>query len=137
MERIKPTVVSFYSDSEYYRSSARLLKLDCDSHNLDFDIVEIDGMTAGDWADICRMKIPFYKRMLEKHPNGILWIDIDSRILKFPDCMRGGGYDFAAFLRDFADLREFDAAVQPRTFHPGILHFNPTAKTRAFLDHMA
>lgn len=133
----KPTIVSFYCGPAYYREAAERLRGDCEAHDLDHDIVEMDGVADRDWADICRLKIPFYVRMLEKHPDGILWVDADTRILRFPDALAQGGHDFAAFLRDFVDLREFDAAIHPRTFHPGILHFNATARTRAFLAHLA
>jgi len=140
-----PTVVSFYSGAEYYHRAAAALIEDCVRLGLRHDIVHLEKPDELDWSDICRLKIPFYEYMLDKHPKGILWVDVDTRILRpplhvfgpAPVASAGLGYDFGAFPRNFKSFREFDPALFGRRFHPGFLHFTGTKRCRAFVDHLA
>lgn len=140
-----PTVVSFYSGADYYHRAAEQLVADCDRLGLDHDIVHIEKPEGMDWSQVCRLKIPFYQQMLHKHPDGILWVDVDTRILRPPLHLFGPkqgkdvrrGYDIGAFLRNFKGFREYDPALFGRRFHPGFLHFTGTARVREFVDHLA
>jgi hypothetical protein len=140
-----PTVVSFYSGAEYYHRAAATLIDDCIRLGLPHDIVHLEKPDELEWSDICRLKIPFYEYMLDKHPQGILWVDVDTRILRPPLHVFGSaqaegaqlGYDFGAFPRNFKSFREFDPALFGRRFHPGFLHFTGTKRCRDFADHLA
>ena len=140
-----PTVVSFYSGAEYYHQAAATLIDDCVRLGLRHDIVHLQKPAELDWSDICRLKIPFYEYMLDKHPQGILWVDVDTRILRPPlhvfgpaqSAGAGLGYDFGAFPSRFRSFRDFDPALFGRRFHPGFLHFTGTKRCRSFVDHLA
>ena len=132
-----PVVISFYAGAAYYHEAARLLTADCERLGLKHDIVEMEMPDGAPWSSICREKIRFYHKMATRHPEGILWVDVDCRLLKDPGGLVCGSHDFAAFLRNFNDFRDFDPALSARTFHPSVLHFPPTPKTRRFLDLMA
>lgn len=132
-----PTIVSFFSGALYYHEAAERLRADCDRLGLPHDIVHLEKPEGMDWSEICRLKVPFYERMLDKHPEGIFWVDVDTRILRRPAHIMGGGYDFGAFSRNFKNYRDFDPAVFARRFHPGFLHFTGTEVCRAFVNHLA
>lgn len=140
-----PTVVSFYAGADYYHNAAATLIEDCARLGLNHDIVNLEKPDDMDWAQVCRLKIPFYKTMLEKHPDGIIWVDVDTRILRPPLHLFGPkqgkdvrrGYDIGAFLRNFKNFREYDPALFGRRFHPGFLHFTGTKRSRDFVDHLA
>lgn len=131
-----PTLVSFFGGDKYYYDAAERLRSDCDALGWACDIREVSRSKGDDWADMCRKKINFYAEMLALHPNGILWVDVDTRIVGIPDMVRFGGYDFGAFLRNFHDLRTYDPFTFSRTFHPGFLHFAGTERVREFVAHM-
>ncbi|HVJ17320.1 MAG TPA: polysaccharide pyruvyl transferase family protein [Polyangiaceae bacterium] len=131
-----PVIVSFYAGPPYYREAADRLREDCRKLTLPCDIVGVETGASDDWADVCRMKIRFYKQMLDKHPDGIFWVDVDTRILRVPDVLRGRHHDFGAFLRRFRDLRDYDPVTESRTFVPGFLHFPGTEGCRAFVEHL-
>lgn len=132
-----PTIVSFYGGDRYYYDAAEQLAQDCDRFGLDHDIVEVQKPEGGDWADLCRMKIPFYRDMLDRHPGGIMWVDVDSRFFRRPDELRLGGHDFAAFLRGGRAFREYDPVVLGRKFIPGLVQFSGTDRARQFVDFIA
>lgn len=138
-------MVSFYSGAEYYHNAAGTLIDDCTRLGLDHDIVHLEKPSEMDWSQVCRRKIPFYREMLQKHPEGILWVDVDTRILRPPMHLYGPkqardvrrGYDFGAFICNFKSFRDFDPALFGRRFHPGFLYFTGTKRCRDFVDHLA
>ncbi|QGP79587.1 polysaccharide pyruvyl transferase family protein [Sphingobium sp. CAP-1] len=132
-----PTIISFYAGANYYHAAADRLAADCEALGLEHDIVELQKPDDLDWSQICRMKIPFYEQMLAKHSNGILWVDVDTRIIRRPEALSGGNYDFGAFVRNFKNFRDFDPAIFGRRFHPGFLHFTATEVSRQFVSHLA
>lgn len=132
-----PTIVSFYGGDQYYYEAAKRLRADCDRLNLKHDIREVKKLQSEDWADVCRKKIGFYREMIGRHPEGIFWLDVDTRIVRVPELLRGSRYDFAAFLRNLNDLRHFDPMLYGRTFHPGFLHFTSSTLANEFVSHLA
>src|SRR5690606_32684676 len=72
-----------------------------------------------------------------KHGRPILWLDVDSRLGRYPEVFDGATCDFAAFLRGERYLRGFDPFAVPRFFAPFALFFNATPAARAFLELMA
>lgn len=121
-----PIFISFYAGSRYYHDAADRLRADLDRLGIPHDIEKVVPPAERDWAGICRMKPAFISRKLEEHRASVFWLDVDSRVLKRPPTLEGLGSDFAAFLRDFYRLQEFDPALHGRTFVPGFLFFNYT-----------
>lgn len=132
-----PTVVSFFGGDQYYYEAAELLRQDCDRLGLKHDIREIAIEEGDTWPSICRKKIPFYLDAFNRSPTGILWLDVDSRILQRPDFLDGIHADMGAFLRGFQYARNFDPIKLQRFFAPSFLYFGPTAIARSFLETAA
>src|SRR5688572_26211243 len=132
-----PVVISFYCGDSYYYDAAEQLRLDCAEHGLDSDIVELKKEPGQTWIDICRRKVPFYLEMQRKHGRAILWVDVDSRIARLPEALRGATCDVAGFLRGLRYLSGFDPLSVSRFFSPFALYFNNTPRSRAFLEFMA
>lgn len=129
-----PTIVSFFGGDEYYRRAAELLADDCRRLGLDYDIRELVVEPGEIWIDVCRRKIPFYLECHRRAAGGILWVDVDSRILRVPTFLEGIKADVGAFLRGFRYAREFDPIIQGRFFSPAFLFFNATDTGRRFLE---
>ena len=75
-----PLIVSFYTPDGDYPAHARQLTADCLKHGLEHCIVQKPSLKS--WLGNCRVKPQFIKEMLLKHQRPILWIDVDSRILR-------------------------------------------------------
>ena len=119
-----PIFISFYAGRRYYYDAAEQLRADLDALSIPHDIEEVAPPADRDWADICRMKPAFIQRKLEQHRRPVFWLDVDSRVLKRPTVLEGLRGDFAAFLRGFSRLQDFDPVQRGRTFVPGFLFFN-------------
>lgn len=129
-------VVSFFTDEPYYRDAAERLRRDCTNLGVDCEIAP-RSTSAEHWIDACRGKIPFLLEMHRKHQRPILWLDADSRLARMPPALQSANCDFAAFLRGFRYLRDFDPVAMPRFFAPFALYFNFTSAATAFLELMA
>lgn len=132
----EPTFVSFYAGAQYYHESAARLRDDCVRLGLRHEIVELPLALGEDWSDVCRRKIAFYGETYARNPGGIVWLDVDNRILQDPRPLLCGGHDLALYLRNFRDLKDFDPAIQTRAFTPTVIHFAPTPTTAAFLKEL-
>ena len=130
----RPVIVSFYGGKQYYYACAEKLKADCEKFGILFDIQEAPAVERSDWVSYCRYKIEFLAAMHSKHPQGILWIDVDSRILRDIDFAGGRSIDFGFFARGFSYIRDFDPTINPRMFSPAVLYFAPTPAARLFLS---
>lgn len=136
MSRISPILVSFYAGDESYYRAAESLRQDCVSLGLDHDIRELPVDPGQDWLSICRRKPAFCLEMLRAHRRPIMWLDVDSRLARCPSALEGAACDFAAFLRGFRYLRDFDPLAMPRFFAPFALYFNHSPAAIAFLELM-
>ena len=132
-----PTIVSLFTEDSYYRKAATKLRADCDRLSLSHDIVSLGNDSRMTWIDACRRKVRFYLEMHRKHQRPILWLDVDSRLTRFPDALKGPSCDIAGFLRGFRYLRDFDPVALPRFFAPFGLYFNYTPRVTAFLELIA
>lgn len=132
-----PTIVSAFGGSQYYHDAARRLLQDCKRLGLPSDIVEWEVGEQDDWVALCRRKVRLYPEALARNPNGILWVDIDTRILKRPDFAANLTCDIGGFVRGFECLRDFDPAASARFFVPGYLYFGHTKAAIWFLERMA
>lgn len=132
-----PIFISFYAGRRYYYDAADQLRADLDALGIPHDIEEVEPRADRDWADICRMKPGFIQRKLEQHRAPVFWIDVDSRVLKRPPVLNGLSSDFAAFLRGFSRLQDFDPVQKGRTFVPAFLFFNYSEAGRRFAARCA
>ncbi|MBX5446790.1 polysaccharide pyruvyl transferase family protein, partial [Sphaerobacter sp.] len=132
-----PIFVSFYAGDRYYHEAAKRLIDDCERLGIPHDIEELEVSAGFDWADICRMKARLFHRKLEEHKGAICWIDVDSRLLAKPPVFDGANFDFAAILRNYTYLKDYDPVMFGRTFCPSFLFFNYTDGGRRFAERIA
>ncbi len=128
-------IVSFYGGDAYYYECADRLKKRCEELGIEYDLVEMKvDPEAETWADVCRKKIPFYLEMLRKHEQDIMWVDVDTELLRSPVELAVGNFDMGAFMRGFQYLPKYNPAIFARTLHPGYLLFKYTPRTVQFLE---
>jgi tetratricopeptide (TPR) repeat protein len=131
-----PTVISFCCGDDYYFKAADRLRADCDRLGVPHDIEELQPDPGLDWSEICRQKIPFYRRKLLEHEGPVLWIDVDCRLRKAPETLRGCQFDLAGFAQGFRYIRDFDPYDTVRFWVPGVLFINATPDGLAFVELM-
>ncbi|GIT91409.1 hypothetical protein JANAI62_18660 [Jannaschia pagri] len=131
------TLVSFYTEGGYYEEKAVELRQQCDRLGMAHDIAPITLGPDDDWASICRRKVSFYREMLHKHKSTIMWVDVDSILLKNLNDLAEGAFDIGLFMRNFKYMPQFNPALLARTFHPGYLMFRYTPATIALLEDTA
>lgn len=131
-----PTLISFFSGDAYYHRAAERLREDCERLEMPHDIVEVPMPEGADWSQVCRLKVPFYLEKLLEHDRPLLWVDVDCRLLRAPEALRGCRFDLAGFLRGFVHVREYDPHAAPRFWVPGVLFFNAGARSRRLLEEM-
>jgi hypothetical protein len=132
-----PVVVSFYAGADYYRQAAESLRADCDRLGMDHSIDELPVPEGFDWSQICRAKAGFYRRKLHELNRPILWLDVDSKLRDVPTFLAGANYDFAAFLRSFAELDPYRLVNYARQWVPGVIFLNTTPASLRFADSLA
>jgi hypothetical protein len=131
-----PTVVSFFGGDQYYYDAGAMLRQDCERLGLAHHIREQKDVAGLNWAQICRLKVRFYLAQLHACAGPILWCDVDNRILRRPEALRGCGFDMAGYAQKLRYIRDFDKYDIARFWIPGILYFNNTPKAVRFLEHM-
>jgi len=134
---VLPHVISFYAGEKYYFDAADALKSDCRSLGIPHSIVELPVEEGFDWGRICRKKIEFYRDQMEALDGPVLWVDVDSRILKAPTVLAGCGFDMAGYARHNRYIRDYDKYYSSRFWMPQVLYFNNTDRTKRFLDYLA
>jgi hypothetical protein len=131
-----PTVISFCCGDDYYFKAADRLRGDCERLGIPHDIEALQPDPELDWSQICRQKIPFYRRKLLEHEGPVLWIDVDCRLRQAPEMLRGCQFDVAGFAQGFRYIRDFDPYDTVRFWVPGILFLNATTGGLAFVERM-
>ena len=82
-------VCSFHTDDEYYRRHGEELKKSLSDLGVTYVVEEIAKKPGQDWADLCRQKVPFLKRICDENPDSkVFWIDVDCRLISLPDFVR-------------------------------------------------
>ena len=116
---MKYTLISFYSEpkpeSTYYTDHANRLKVECEKLQIPHLIENVPS--KGNYLLNCFFKPQFILDCWEKIDNPILWLDIDSSILRKPNF-------------DYLQRVDFAAVQMPRQFNLPIwahcLYFNKT-----------
>jgi len=128
------TLVSFYTGGGYYEQKARELRDQCDRLGIKHDISQIHLAPEDNWASTCRRKVRFYHSMLQKHRSPIMWVDVDSQLLRNFNALAEGDFDIALFPRNFKFTPQYNMSLLSRSFHPGYLLFKYTPDALKFLD---
>ncbi|MFC3569368.1 polysaccharide pyruvyl transferase family protein [Paracoccus simplex] len=131
--RQRITIVSFYTEGGYYEEKADELRARCDELGMLHDIQPISFPENASWSEICRAKVRFYRKMLLKHRSTIMWVDVDTRLLRNVDNLASRAYDLAVFMRGFRFLPQENFSLYARRFHPGYLILNYTRETLELL----
>lgn len=120
----KMVVVSFYTKTWTYETSARTLMSSCRTLQLPFDIQEVAD--TGKWRTNTALKPAYIRRMLDRHEH-ILWLDCDGRLLKAPvECLNHP--------EDVDIMACPHRTVAGRDWHVGVLSIRSNPRTRAFVD---
>lgn len=131
-----PVLISFFAGGPEYAEAAQRLRADCERLDMPHDIEELEVGPDEDWARICRLKVPFYLRKLEEHRRAVLWVDVDSRLRRLPEMLRGCEFDLAGYAQHFRYIRDFDPYDTVRFWIPAVLFFGRTPRATRFLRHM-
>lgn len=127
------TIVSFYTEGGYYEEKATELRARCDELGMRHDIQPITFPKGTTWSEICRAKVRFYRKMLLKHRSTVMWLDVDTKLLRNVNSLASRSYDIAAFMRGFRFLPQENFSLYARRFHPGYLILNYTRETLELL----
>lgn len=127
-----PIVISFFTDDPYYESQAEFFADDCRRLGLKLYVEEFE---AREWASSCAQKANFILKCLRQTQSPVVWIDIDTRIIRNPVDFLPPNVDFAAFTRSFSHLSKFPLLAK-RFWTPGYLYFNYTREALAFAEAM-
>lgn len=127
-------VVSFCAGDRYYYEAADRLVENLKHLDIDHDIQRLHPEYGSTWIDICRNKVRFWRDMLLKHRKPIVWVDVDTKVLRKPYSLLRSSADITCFLRNFKYLVEFDPALYSRLIAPPIIGFNYNSRVLKFLD---
>ena len=85
-------VISYFCDVDgntYYSDHAKRFKSECDALGVPYEISNITSQ--GSYQQNCLIKPKFIYSKLTQHQRPLLWLDIDTFILKRPDIFDGFG----------------------------------------------
>ncbi len=131
-------VCSFHTDDEYYRRHGEELKKNLSDLGVTYVVEEIVKQPGQDWADLCRQKVPFLKRICDENPDSkVFWIDVDCRLLSLPDFVRNSTADIVGFQRGFSNPRTIGYHKRGRFWEPCFWGVNTTAEARRMVTDAA
>lgn len=115
---MKPVVISFYTDQEYYVKHAARLQKQCEA--LGYHHYIANRKYGDNWLENCRKKPAFILEMLKKLNRPILWVDVDCEILR---------------PLDFEISKPWAAMLRPGDGQPqSCAHYvKPTKQNKAFI----
>lgn len=114
------TLLSFYTNNWQYPKYAKFLRRNCKNFNIKYIIEELPDQ--GDWIANTRMKTKFVHDKLMELKSPVLWVDVDSTLLRKPHVDLS--YDIGAVRKPPNQLR---------TFYVSPLFFNYTPKGIEFV----
>lgn len=131
-------VCSFHTDDEYYRRHGKELEASLSDLGVKYVIEEIAKKEGQDWADLCRQKVPFLKRICDENPDSkVFWIDVDCRLLSLPDFVRDSTADIIGFQRGFSNPRTIGYHKRGRFWEPCFWGVNTTPEARRMITDAA
>jgi hypothetical protein len=90
----RPVFISFYTSNGNYPGLALQLRRSLERFDLAHEIHCVPPFA--DWAQGCRFKSSFILQMLMKHRRPVVWMDVDTEVVKQPDLLFGPE-DFAIY----------------------------------------
>lgn len=131
-------VCSFYTDDEYYREWARVLRDNLDGLGVPHVLREVHREPGQDWADICRKKVAFLDEVCREHPDKrVYWTDVDCQFLDFPEYLHTFTADIIGFQHGFAAPMQIGYGARTRFWAPAFLGINTTPAARRFVADAA
>jgi hypothetical protein len=131
-------VCSFHTDDEYYRRHGEELKKSLSDLGVTYVVEEIVKKPGQDWADLCRQKVPFLKRICDENPDSkVFWIDVDCRLISLPDFVRDSTADIIGFQRGFSNPRTIGYHKRGRFWEPCFWGVNTTVEARRMITDAA
>ncbi len=131
-------VCSFHTDDEYYRRHGEELKKSLSDLGVTYVVEEIAKKPGQDWADLCRQKVPFLKRICDENPDSkVFWIDVDCRLISLPDFVRNSTADIIGFQRGFSNPRTIGYHKRGRFWEPCFWGVAPTPEARRMITDAA
>jgi hypothetical protein len=131
-------VCSFHTDDEYYRKHGEELKKSLSDLGVTYVVEEIAKKPGQDWADLCRQKVPFLKRICDENPDSkVFWIDVDCRLISLPDFVRNSTADIVGFQRGFSNPRTIGYHKRGRFWEPCFWGVNATPEARRMIADAA
>ncbi|HEY5792849.1 MAG TPA: polysaccharide pyruvyl transferase family protein, partial [Chthoniobacterales bacterium] len=128
-------LISFYSRDPYYQGCAEKLREDCIRLKIDHVIEAVEFDASEPWYRKCLYKIGFIAAQSRLLQRPVLWVDVDSRLIRNPWPLFSEDMDFAGFRRDFRPLNA-PLLHLPRFWHPGIVYYGCSKNAQAFLAQM-
>jgi hypothetical protein len=131
-------VCSFHTDDDYYRRHGKELAENLDRLGVTHAIEEIPKQEGQDWADICRLKVPFLQRICDENPGSkVFWIDVDCRLHDLPEFVHASTADIIGFQRGFSHPRTIGYSNRTRFWEPCFWGVNATPQGRRMIADAA
>ena len=103
----KPLLISYYTGDGYYKKCSDDLKDMCDSLSIDIEIEKVKDL-GNYWKNTLYKPVYILEKIKEKKRD-IIWIDVDTRIKKYPDCFKKWNSDLL-FSSHTGDLQGIKAS---------------------------
>jgi len=132
---LNPLIVSFYTSEPYYQRSYESLVSDLDRLGLRRKVVLFHPDPHARWIEICRYKIEFLTQLRKEERGLIYWIDVDSRLISWPDFLNNVSADIIGFQRGYRPIIEIGYGRYNRFWEPSFLGFQDTNAAHSFLDN--
>lgn len=130
--------VSFYTKDIYYLNAAERLRNNLQDLGVRYVVEEYHSSEQEDWADVTRHKIRFLYQMRKKFPNSkLVWVDVDSILLKIPDFILNTSADFMAFSRGYSNPEKLGYRNHNRFWEPSFMVFGATTNSDLLLQTAA
>ena len=131
-------VCSFHTDDEYYRQHGKELQRNLEDLGVPFVIEEFEKEEGQDWADLCRKKVPFLRRICDENPGKkVFWIDVDCRLLSLPEFVSDFTADIIGFQRGFSSPRMIGYHKRSRFWEPCFWGVNTSPQARRMITDAA
>jgi hypothetical protein len=90
----RPVFISFHTPNGNYPGLAVQLRRSLERFALEHDIHCVPSFA--DWSQGCRFKSSFILQMLFKHRRPVVWMDVDTEVVNYPELLFGPE-DFAIY----------------------------------------
>src|SRR3712207_4500035 len=131
-------VNSFHPGEVCCRRHGEELKKSLSDLGVTYVVEEIVKKPGQDWADLCRQKVPFLKRICDENPDSkVFWIDVDCRLISLPDFVRDSTADIIGFQRGFSNPRTIGYHKRGRFWEPCFWGVDTTPEARRMITDAA